>query len=205
MAFVYDPPEGYRNTTVYPTKPANETDFRDSMMTLLDQIAVYVNTNPDNIHVVRNGDASIELEDTSQDLTDYRIKTIINTNTTANNAWLFRSIRPSDGDLLDYTLSGPDGNIFTSGNSPSNLSQTGFQTLANGWTLQQGTAVLSANQTLPITFPIGFAANPIVTFTVVAQNANAVSLQDSVSNTAFICINSLAIPVRVYWMAVGHV
>lgn len=44
MAFVYDPPDGYRNTTIFPTKPANETEFRASMMTLFDQMAAAVNS-----------------------------------------------------------------------------------------------------------------------------------------------------------------
>lgn len=44
MSFVYNPPDGYRNTTVYPTKPENETAFRDSMMDLFDQVAEEINT-----------------------------------------------------------------------------------------------------------------------------------------------------------------
>lgn len=45
MAFAFVPPTGYRDTVSFPTKPANETVFRDSMQTLLDQMADYVNSS----------------------------------------------------------------------------------------------------------------------------------------------------------------
>lgn len=45
MSFQFTPPDGYRNVTAFPTKPANETAFRDSMMTLLDQLTGFINTN----------------------------------------------------------------------------------------------------------------------------------------------------------------
>lgn len=48
MAFKYNPEDGYRNTTVFPTKPANETAFRNSMMTLLDQVAEEINTGSES-------------------------------------------------------------------------------------------------------------------------------------------------------------
>lgn len=44
MSFVFNPPDGYRNTTDFPTKPANETAFRDSMQDLLDQIRDEINS-----------------------------------------------------------------------------------------------------------------------------------------------------------------
>lgn len=43
MAFVFNPPDGYRNVTDFPTKPANEAAFRDQMMSLLEQIQTYMN------------------------------------------------------------------------------------------------------------------------------------------------------------------
>lgn len=43
MAFQFTPSDGYRNTVSFPTKPANETAFRDSMQDLLDQVATELN------------------------------------------------------------------------------------------------------------------------------------------------------------------
>lgn len=45
MALTYVPPDGYRNVTDFPTKPASESAFRDSMQDLLDQIRDYINTS----------------------------------------------------------------------------------------------------------------------------------------------------------------
>lgn len=44
MPFQFTPPDGYRNVTAFPTKPANETAFRDEMMSLLDQLTGFINT-----------------------------------------------------------------------------------------------------------------------------------------------------------------
>ncbi|MDG0791916.1 hypothetical protein OMP38_14445 [Cohnella ginsengisoli] len=44
MTFSFNPPDGYRNTTSFPTTPASETAFRDSMQSLLDQLAAELNS-----------------------------------------------------------------------------------------------------------------------------------------------------------------
>lgn len=44
MSFEFDPPDGYENTTSFPTKPANETAFRASMQSLLNQLRDEINT-----------------------------------------------------------------------------------------------------------------------------------------------------------------
>lgn len=43
--FNFNPTDGYRNMTSFPTKPPNETVFRDSMQKLLDQIKDFINQN----------------------------------------------------------------------------------------------------------------------------------------------------------------
>lgn len=45
MPLAFVPPDGYRNTTDFPTKPASETAFRDSMQDLLDQMRDYINSS----------------------------------------------------------------------------------------------------------------------------------------------------------------
>jgi hypothetical protein len=57
MTLTFSPPDGYRNVTSFPTKPANETEFRNQMMTLLDQIRDYLNGgNPFSQYVRKSGD-----------------------------------------------------------------------------------------------------------------------------------------------------
>lgn len=43
MPFAYTPPDGYKNTTSFPTTPSSETEFRASMQSLLDQLRNYLN------------------------------------------------------------------------------------------------------------------------------------------------------------------
>lgn len=45
MSFVFVPSDGYRNPSSFPTNPANEADFRNQMMTLLDQLRDYINND----------------------------------------------------------------------------------------------------------------------------------------------------------------
>lgn len=45
MSFTFNPTDGYNNVTTFPTKPANETEFRSQMMTLLNQIRDYINNS----------------------------------------------------------------------------------------------------------------------------------------------------------------
>lgn len=206
MAFAYDPPEGYRNQTDFPTKPANETDFRNQMMTLLDQIAAYVNTNPDGVDVINNGDASVTLENTSMATNRYRKKTILNSANVLDDAWLFRSSRPSDGAFLDYTLSGPSGGIWTSGNNPSVLGINGYQRLQGGWVQQHGTTIVPASAAaFPVTLNIAFAAIYTVNYTTVSQAASNITLNDSISTTGFTVNNSTAVPTRIFWTSIGRI
>lgn len=44
MPFAFTPTDGYRNTTTFPTTPASETAFRDSMQSLLDQLRDELNS-----------------------------------------------------------------------------------------------------------------------------------------------------------------
>ncbi|MGK9250832.1 hypothetical protein [Paenibacillus humicus] len=43
MPFQFNPPDGFRNTVMFPQKPANETAFRDQMQQPLDQLRDYIN------------------------------------------------------------------------------------------------------------------------------------------------------------------
>lgn len=43
MAFAFTPPDGYSNTTTFPTTPSSEAAFRASMQSLLDQLRDYLN------------------------------------------------------------------------------------------------------------------------------------------------------------------
>lgn len=43
MTFQFDPPDGFRNTSIFPQKPSSEMDFRDQMMRPLEQMASYLN------------------------------------------------------------------------------------------------------------------------------------------------------------------
>lgn len=43
MEFTLTPPDGYRNVTSFPTKPANEAQFRDEMMSIPDQLLGFLN------------------------------------------------------------------------------------------------------------------------------------------------------------------
>lgn len=45
MPFAFTPPDGYRNTTDFPTTPASETAFRDSMQDIADQLRDYINAS----------------------------------------------------------------------------------------------------------------------------------------------------------------
>jgi hypothetical protein len=73
------------------------------------------------------GDAVVQLEPTGQAVGSYRRKQII-ASPNIGDGWLFRTVRPSDNAVVDYTLGGPTGGIWTSGNfdpaSKANVSHT---------------------------------------------------------------------------------
>ena len=54
MTFQFTPTDGYRNVVSFPTKPANETAFRDSMQDLLDQVATELNAGTNSAAGIAN-------------------------------------------------------------------------------------------------------------------------------------------------------
>ena len=55
MPFAFTPADGYRNITTFPTTPASEAAFRDSMMSLLDQLRDYMNNSVSIVSVKTYG------------------------------------------------------------------------------------------------------------------------------------------------------
>ncbi|MCK2056432.1 hypothetical protein J7U37_20280 [Methylobacterium sp. 37f] len=72
----------------------------------------------DSVSIVKDGDAILTLEDTGAAATTFRSKNIYSSrNVGGGNDWLFRSRRPSDGAIEDFTLkTGTGGTIWTTGN-----------------------------------------------------------------------------------------
>ncbi|MEK8128653.1 hypothetical protein WMW72_12120 [Paenibacillus filicis] len=71
-----------------------------------------------NVLVTTDGDAILGVEDTGAPSTSFRRKLIYaSRNVLGGDGWLFRQQKPSDGGILDYRLSGPGGDIMTTGNS----------------------------------------------------------------------------------------
>jgi hypothetical protein len=64
------------------------------------------------------GDAILTLDNAGAPANTYRTKQIFSTvnDGSSGNGFLFRQYRPSDASILDYTLRGPSGSIWTSGN-----------------------------------------------------------------------------------------
>lgn len=205
MSFQFNPTDGYRNVTSFPTKPANETQFRADMMTLLDQLRDYLNGA---------GDIAIKSADNN-----FLVSQTINGNVTANGsagsdpnfimafAGLFRGLLRYVGavgelQLQNYNLGGAltaelaltnsgellfnRNEVWDNGNAPMHVGSNDYLQLPNGFIIQWAYAnIPSAGGVM--TFPIAF---PTLTLGVFANldsnvgNANAFSWNTSAANIA---------------------